>query len=63
MKTLSPEFQSLLDSLTLAQAQTWESLTDKWVYIDDYILSPANIRDNSFTIHAVEDRFAELLND
>lgn len=61
MKTPSPALQAVLDSLTLAQAQAWDGLVDKWVYIDDHILIPANLPDNSFTIHAVEDRFDQLL--
>ena len=61
MKTPSPAFQAVLDALTIEQALTWDGLIDKWVYIDDYILAPANIPDNSYTVHTVEARFDQLL--
>ena len=61
MKTPSPVFQAVLDFLTIEQALTWDGLIDKWVYIDDYILAPASIPDNSYTVHTVEARFDQLL--
>jgi len=54
-------FQDLLLSLTLDQAQRWADETDKWVYVDDYILAPNNFRANDKTVDAVEHRFHAVL--
>jgi len=61
MKAPSPTFQALLDSLTIEQALTWQGLTDKWVYVDDSILSPNNLVSNNFTVNAVESVFEQLI--
>jgi hypothetical protein len=51
----------ILNSLTLEQAQTWASLTDQWVYIDDHILAPAGLKANGLRVNAIEDRFEQML--
>ena len=51
----------ILKSLTLEQAHTWFNLTDKWVYIDDNILSVNDLKANNSRVEAIEATFVELL--
>lgn len=53
--------ETILNSLTLEQAQTWFNLTDKWVYIDDIILAPAGLKANGLRVNAIEDKFEQML--
>ena len=51
----------ILKSLTLEQAHTWFNLTDKWVWIDDNILSANDLTANNSRVEAIEATFVELL--
>ena len=53
--------ETILNSLTLEQAQTWFNLTDKWVYIDDIILAPFDLAANNLRVNAIEDKFEQML--
>lgn len=53
--------KNVLKSLTIEQAMAWDAATDKWVYIDDNILAPANLRATDKTVNAVEDEFLSLI--
>jgi hypothetical protein len=59
-QTMSKLHQIVL-TLTLAQAQEWQALTDKWVFIDDTILAANDLRANNYTIGAIESAFETLL--
>ena len=53
--------ETILNSLTLEQAQAWFNLTDKWVYIDDHILAPAGLNANGLRVNAIEEKFEQML--
>ena len=53
--------ETILNSLTLEQAQAWFNMTDKWVYIDDHILAPAGLNANGLRVNAIEDKFEQML--
>ena len=53
--------ENILNSLTLDQAYTWFNLVDKWVYIDDNILSPANLKATDARVNAIENKFLDML--
>ena len=53
--------ENIIKSLTLEQAQLWFSLTDKWVFVDDTILSPAGLRATDARVNAIEDEFMSIL--
>jgi len=53
--------ETILNSLTLEQAQTWLNLTDKWVFIDDTILAPAGLNANGLRVNAIEEKFEQML--
>jgi hypothetical protein len=57
----SNAFDTLLNSLTLEDAKAWDSLTDKWVFVDDHILAPAGMLANDRRVNAIEDRFMSIL--
>jgi hypothetical protein len=52
---------NILKSLTLEQAYTWFNTTDKWIWIDDNILSPHDLTANNSRVEAIEATFDELL--
>lgn len=58
---LSPAFVAFLATLTVEQARAWDASPEKFLFVDDEILSPNNYRANTHTVYAVENRFAELL--
>jgi hypothetical protein len=53
--------ETILNSLTIDQAKTWASLTDQWIYIDDYILAPAGLKANGLRVNAIEEKFEQML--
>lgn len=53
--------ENILKSLTLEQAYNWKNQTDKWLYIDNYILSPNDLRATDKTVNAIEDQFMHLM--
>jgi hypothetical protein len=55
------KLQQIIPTLTLAQAQEWHAITDKWVFIDDTILAPNDLRANDWTVNSIEDAFDALL--
>ncbi len=52
---------NILKSLTLEQAYTWFNTTDKWIWVDDNILSPHDLTANNSRVEAIEATFDELL--
>ena len=52
---------NILKSLTLEQAYIWFNTTDKWVWIDDNILSANDLTANNSRVEAIEATFDELL--
>ena len=55
------KLQQIIPALTLAQAQEWHAITDKWVFIDDTILAPNDLRANVYTVGVIEDALDDLL--
>jgi hypothetical protein len=55
------KLQQIIPALTLAQAQEWRATTDKWVFIDDNILAPNNLRANVYTVGVIEDALDNML--
>ena len=49
--------EKILKSLTIEQAMEWDRATDKWVFIDDTILAPANLKATDKRVEAIEDEF------
>ena len=56
------KLEQVINSLTLEQATYWDCEGEKWMYIDDMILAPNDLRATDHTVNAVEDRFEFLLN-
>ena len=56
------KLEQVINSLTLEQASHWDCEGEKWMYIDDMILAPNDLRATDHTVNAVEDRFEFLLN-
>jgi hypothetical protein len=59
--------QTIIDSLTKAQAQAWAATTEKYLFVDyevvsDYGIS-LNALPNNRLIDQIEARFLQLLND
>ena len=52
---------NILKSLTLEQAYTWFNTTDKWLWVDNNILSPHDLTANNSRVEAIEATFDELL--
>jgi len=55
------KMNNALKSLTLEQAYTWFNTTDKWIWVDDNILSPHDLTANNSRVEAIEATFNELL--
>ena len=53
--------QQIIDSLTIDQAMQWDAATDKWVFIDDTILAPANLKATDARVNAIEDAFMAII--
>ena len=51
----------IIDSLTIDQAMQWDAATDKWVFIDDTILAPANLKATDARVNAIEDAFMAII--
>ncbi len=48
--------------ITLDNALAYNSTIDKWLWVVDNVLDPANIRTTDARVNWVEDRFDALLN-
>lgn len=53
--------QTIIKSLTIDQAMQWDAATDKWVFIDDTILAPANLKATDARVNAIEDAFMAII--
>jgi hypothetical protein len=57
--------QTILDNLTLAQAEAWEATTEKFLFVDDEIVSQYGISLNALPtdnlLNAIEGKFERLL--
>ena len=53
--------EKILKSLTIEQAMEWDRATDKWVFIDDTILAPANLKATDKRVEAIEDEFMAII--
>jgi hypothetical protein len=53
--------RKIIESLTIEQALQWDAATDKWVFIDDTILAPANLKANGARVGAIEDAFVAII--
>jgi hypothetical protein len=53
--------QTIIESLTIDQAMQWDAATDKWVFIDDTILAPANLKATDSRVNAIEDAFMSII--
>lgn len=53
--------QTIIKSLTIDQAMQWDAATDKWVFIDDTILAPANLKANDARVNAIENAFMAII--
>ena len=53
--------RKIIESLTIEQALQWDAATDKWVFIDDTILAPANLKANGARVEAIEDAFVAII--
>lgn len=59
----STRFESMLDTLTLEEAQGWDATVEKFTYVTDNILDPNGFTRADRLVYAVEERFALILAD
>jgi hypothetical protein len=55
------KLEQVIDSLTLEQAHHWDCEGEKWMYIDDMILAPNDLRATEHNVNAIENHFELML--